>query len=83
MAGNQRHTFLWSPVFVFIKKIIKGLEVLGPSGPQLLVCGPSGLLDFVLRAIRALRPCDDGSIVHVYVQCTMHDKNGTNELTES
>ena len=23
-----------------------------------LVCGPSGLLDFVLRALRALRPCD-------------------------
>ena len=27
-------------------------------GPQLLVGGPSGRLDFVLRALRALRPCD-------------------------
>ena len=34
------------------------LEVQGPSGPQLLVCGPSGLFDFVLRALWALRPCD-------------------------
>ena len=34
------------------------LEVRGPSGPQLLVGGPSGRLDFVLRALRALRPCD-------------------------
>ena len=32
------------------------LEVRGPSGPQLLVGGPSGHLDFVLRALRALRP---------------------------
>ena len=32
------------------------LEVRGPSGPQLLVGGPSGWLDFVLRALRALRP---------------------------
>ena len=32
------------------------LEVRGPSGPQLLVGGPSGRLDFVLRALRALRP---------------------------
>ena len=28
---------------------------LRPFGPAL---GPSGLLDFVLRALRALRPCD-------------------------
>ena len=28
---------------------------LRPFGP---VLGPSGLLDFVLRALRALRPCD-------------------------
>ena len=35
---------------------IYGLEVRGPSGPQLLVGGPSGRLDFVLRALRALRP---------------------------
>ena len=34
------------------------LEVRGPSGPQLLVGGPSGQLDYVLRALRALRPCD-------------------------
>ena len=34
------------------------LEVWGPSGPQLLVGGPSGQLDFVLRALRALRPGD-------------------------
>ena len=31
------------------------LEVSGPSEPQLLFGGPSGLLDFVLRV---LRPCD-------------------------
>ena len=30
----------------------------GPSGPQLLVCGPSGLLDFVLCALWALRQCN-------------------------
>ena len=28
------------------------LEVRGPSGPQLVVGGPSGRLDFVLRALR-------------------------------
>ena len=33
-------------------------EVLGPSGPRLLGCGPSGLLDNVLHALRALTPCD-------------------------
>ena len=27
------------------------LEVRGPSGPQLVVGGPSGRLDFVLRAL--------------------------------
>ena len=32
------------------------LEVRRPTGPQLLVGGPSGWLDFVLRALRALRP---------------------------
>ena len=42
----------------------KTLEVKGPSGPQLLVCGPSGLLDFVLHALRALRPCDPCKCVH-------------------
>ena len=40
------------------KRNIFILEVWGPSGPQLLVCGPSGLFDFVLLALRALRPCD-------------------------
>ena len=39
-------------------KNIQILEVLGPSGPQLRVGGPLGLLDFVLRALWALRPCD-------------------------
>ena len=34
------------------------LEVRGPSGPQLLLGGPLGRLDFVLRALRALRPFD-------------------------
>ena len=34
------------------------LEVWGPVGPRILVGGPSGLLDIVLRALRALRPCD-------------------------
>ena len=29
-----------------------------PSGPGLLGCGPSGLLDNVLHAVRALRRCD-------------------------
>ena len=32
------------------------LEVRGPSGPQLLFGGPSGWLDFVFRALWALRP---------------------------
>ena len=58
------------------RRIIDWLEVKGPSGPQLLVCGPSGLLDFVLRALRTLRPCDDDSIVHMYVRCM--SKMGTN-----
>ena len=38
--------------------IIVKLEVRWPSGPQLLVGGPSGHLDFVLRALWALRPSD-------------------------
>ena len=29
-----------------------------PAGPRLLGCGPSGLLDNVLHALRALRSCD-------------------------
>ena len=40
-----------------IRNIIR-LEVRGPSGPQFLVDGPSGQLDFVLRTLWALRPCD-------------------------
>ena len=47
--------------------IIAKLEVKGFSGPQLLVCGPSSLLDFVLPALRALRVCDDDSIVHICI----------------
>ena len=43
---------------------MKELEVSGPVGPQLLACGPSGLLDIVLRALRALRPCDPRRCVH-------------------
>ena len=38
------------------KNNICKLEVRGPSGPQLLVGSPSGRLDFVLRALWALRP---------------------------
>ena len=38
--------------------IIGQLEVWGPSGPWLLGCGPSGLLDNVLHALWVLRPCD-------------------------
>ena len=38
----------------------KSLEV---QGPQLLVSGPSGRLDFVLRALRAFRPCDPRSVL--------------------
>ena len=34
------------------------LEVRGPSGPQLLVGGPSGRLDFVLRALCSPQFCD-------------------------
>ena len=30
----------------------------GPSGARLLGSSPLGLLDFVLHALRALRPCD-------------------------
>ena len=44
------------------------LEVYWPSGPQLLVVGPSGWLDFVLRALWALRPCDPRNDV-VIGQC--------------
>ena len=34
------------------------IEVQGPPWPRLLVGGPSGPLDFVLCALRVLRPCD-------------------------
>ena len=43
------------------------LDVTGPfrcSGARILAGGPSGLLDFVLRALRALRPCDPRSCAH-------------------
>ena len=60
-----KHLTIISSSYVFIchdmkfriipNNIIK-LEVRGPSGPQLLVGGLSGRLDFVLRALRALRP---------------------------
>ena len=41
---------------IMMIRIMMLLEVRGPSGPQLLVGGPSGWLDFVLRALQALRP---------------------------
>ena len=34
------------------------------TGARLLACGPSGLLDFVLHALRALRPRDPRRCVH-------------------
>ena len=34
------------------------LEVLRPSGPQLVVGGPSGRLDFVIYVLGVLRPGD-------------------------
>ena len=34
------------------------IEVKEPSGPRLLVDGPSDLLDFIIHALRALSPCD-------------------------
>ena len=46
------------------RKNMKNRSLGGPSGPQLLVCGPSGLLDFVLCALWALRPCDPRRCVH-------------------
>ena len=49
---NNNVHFLEGGINVHIMK----LEVRGPSGPQLLVGGPAGWLDFVLRALRALRP---------------------------
>ena len=42
-------------------------------GHRLLACGPSGLLDFVLHALRVLRGCvthTDVSMMHIY--CMMH-----------
>ena len=36
---------------------------LRPFGPAF---GPSGLLDFVLRALRALRPCDPRNSASVF-----------------
>ena len=64
--NNWEHHF-WYPGTIFFSKIhhiliYRSLGALRaptsswrPFGPAL---GPSGLLDFVLRALRALRPCD-------------------------
>ena len=46
---------------------------LRPFGPAL---GPSGLLDFVLRALRALRPCDPRmhvSVILIVYDACIHD----------
>ena len=46
---------------------------LRPFGPAL---GPSGLLDFVLRALRALRPCDPRmhvSVILIVDDACIHD----------
>ena len=51
--ANFTH-FLPSVLFSSFANIYS-LEVYGPSGPRLLAGGP---LDFVLHALRALRPCD-------------------------
>ena len=60
MAGGAADCTYWERVLS--KQVIDDkydkLEVWGPSGPQLLVGGHFGPLDFVLRALRALRPCD-------------------------
>ena len=56
-----------------LTKIISQLEVSGPSGPQLQVDGPLGQLDFVLRALRALRP--------PYTRETLIGKSTEGELT--
>ena len=41
------------------------LQVWGASGARPQAGGLSGLLDFVIRALRALRPCDprDGAVI--------------------
>ena len=49
---------------ISLANIIWKTKSLGAPGPKLLVCGPSGLLDFVLHALRALRPCDPRRCVH-------------------
>ena len=53
--GRQRKK---SGILAYTNNPYFQLEVRGPSGPQLLVGGPWGRLDFVLRALWALRPCD-------------------------
>ena len=54
-AANNTHV-LYQPE----TEINCELEILGPSGARLLAGGPLGLLDFVLCALQALRPCDPG-----------------------
>ena len=51
---NCHHSNVW----YYIWTTILYTRSLRASVPQLLVGGPSGRLDFVLRALRALRPCD-------------------------
>ena len=53
-GGDRQDTASPWPHRVFITI----LKVSGSVGPRLLVGSPSGLLDFVLYALRALRPCD-------------------------
>ena len=57
-----------------IRNIIR-LEVRGPSGPQLLAGGPSGRLDFVLRALWVLRPCDPHNWIVSLAHCLFWSTN--------
>ena len=55
---NRKIYFIEWKVLLFTRSLgaLRALTSrLQPFGPAL---GPSGLLDFVLRALRALRPCD-------------------------
>ena len=49
-------TFFQKPLLMHCRKESTNTDIL-------LVCGPSGLLDFVLRALQALRPCDRHTVV--------------------
>ena len=55
------------------KEYILTRSLRGPSGPQLLVCGPSGLLDFVLRALNFVTEgrTDEPTVILTRV-CMMH-----------